>query len=226
MKSRSGLAGCVILVVLVVLAVVGVIIWVTACHWSKDGRFVCTPWEGSWWSPLTSAAKPAADQAAVAGKAVEDKVWGDDGLIKQAENWWSNRHKPAEAPSPAEAPAPTTTKPPLIPSSRTPKPPEERAVRRYEAELSQAEDYFTTGMDHYRQANPRSGASVADRVEHLRAAASAFAQADNMLTTAITAYRAEPDHNPTRLADAEALQRYNRSLFETCTKAEAAARGY
>lgn len=237
--SRSGLLLFAILLVTVTLALVALIAWITASHWFNEKRFVCTPWEASWWSPIAGAAQPAQDKAGAlakdaseASKVVEEQVWGKDGLIQQAEQWWKGRHaedsKAPTAPAPA---ASTTTSPapesrPQITSLRTPAPVAARPLHQREAELTQAEDFFATGMDHYRQANPRAGASVEGRVEHLRAAASAFAQADNLLSNAVPAYGKEPDHNPTRLADAEALQRYNRTLFETCKKSEAAALGY
>ena len=230
---RRGSCLALALILFVVLGAVATVGWITALHWSKSQTFWCAPWDPAWWSPLTTSAKPAADKAGAfavtTGKKIEEQVWGEQGAVAQAEQWW-NSHKttPAEqAPSPAPAPAaPAPAKPPLIPSARAPQPPPGLPVRRNEAEFAAAEGFFSAGLEHYRQADPQAGASTAARIEHLRAATSAFAQADNTLAPALVEYRANPDHNPKRLADVEALQRYNRSLFESCKEAEKAAVGY
>jgi hypothetical protein len=220
------------LILLVVLGAVTTVAWITALHWSHSKTFWCAPWDPAWWSPLTTKAKPAAEQAgalaAKTGSEIEERIWGEQGAVNQAEAWWNARQKAAPEPAPAPPPpaAQPAPAPPLIPSARAPQPPSGLPVRRVEAELARAEGYFSTGLDHYRQANPQSGATPAARADHLRAAASAFAQADNLLGTAIAEYRTIPEHSPKRLADVEALQRYNRSLFESTSAAEQAVEGY
>lgn len=190
-------------IMLVLVAFLGALLWVTYLNWSKDGRFSFRIFDTSWWRPGVDAAQPVIDHARSASDRAGDALWGDDGLVDQAAQWWGTKQ---EARAKAE------------PKPSAPTAPPSDDLKRCERAIADAEIDFQYGLDHYRMANPRDAGTAGARREHLRQARSRFLSTRDLLGRAIDPYAKADGHDAERLADAKALQLYNDRLIASLDK--------
>lgn len=201
-------------VTLAVFAVLGGMVFTAWVNWRRDGRFTFHVFEPTWWGNGRSEAEPYAVGARTAAEKAYEAVWGTGGMVEQAESWLDGLRRDDP---PAAGGAPATGAPP---SGGTASPRPAASARsaeagRLEARFAAAEQEFRTGLAAYKRA------ASGDAGSRKRARAEAivhFARCRDALLASLDPYRALPDHDRRRLADAEELGRMNQRFLHDAQK--------
>jgi len=182
----------------------------TWVNWRREGRFTLHVFDPDWWANGRSDAQPYVAGAQTAASKAWQSVWGEGGMIEQAETWLDGLRRDDEpAAGAGAAAAPAGTAPARPAAQRSPE------ARRLEGRFTAAEQEFRTGLTAYKRAAVgSSSARAAARAE----AIVHFARCRDALLASIDPYRALPDHDRKRLADAEELGRMNQRFLHDAQK--------
>lgn len=220
------------LAVLLAIGAVGVATW---ANWRKDGRFSVRVFDPAWWTVGRREAEPYVEGAKTAAQKVQQSLWGEGGMVDQAEAWLDGLRRTtdaAAAPAPAgdaatpEGPAGTASRPAdTAPAgsagtaSGTPAPAKpapttkSAAARQGEEAFRTAESAFQNGLAAYKRARPGTGTPAQQKVA-LAEAGTHFRRCRDLLARHLEPYKTAAGSDPAVLNQAEQLAVMNqRFLF-------------
>lgn len=209
-----------LLLQLAVVAGVAVLGWGIWSNWERKQGFSLDLLDRAWWTSTRSQAEPVAtkgaelvEQGQALLKRAYTEVWGQNGLVEQAEQWWKQRQvaqpdpasPPSTRPGPESAPAPEKVTRP------------DPAVQQCEQQFRQAEALFEEGLAAYRQSDPSQGWTSQRKAAYLKAV-DRFTRVRDLLTPVLERYSRLPNHDPAQRKQAEAMLHHNQQLLYAAKK--------
>lgn len=180
------------------------------------------------WTKAIDEAKPVVEWSEEQLASFKEKVWGEDGLLADAEDWLAT-HKNVSAKATASAtdeakPVQPTVKPE---PGRTQKPTVKPTVKqlsprteRLESKIRNAYDVMAEGIGHYNAGNPSRHGWTDQSVAEIRKAKDCFQRVRVMLVDdgTVDDYAEQDDHDPSLLSQAKQMIAKNQKLLHTALK--------
>lgn len=217
--------------------------WLVYANWGRDadGKMTSDGWRSldprdkEFYDTGVDKAKPIVDWTSEKLQVFKQAVWGQEGLLADAERWIARQQgagSPAEdaatagvagSETTATATATREAEPTVAdaaPAAPSPEPAMSPGTQRLDDKLHNAFDLFAEGVEHYRAGMPAEHGWTDEVVAEIKQAKNCFQRVREILQDegTVESYRAAPDHDAVVLHRAEELMLRNQKLLHTTMK--------